>query len=140
MPKKEWKELGVKAEVTEANTEIKEKDYGDPIKQNPAGKKKFEVIKDLVNFAILDTKTKGPAANPSLTLTVCYKQKYVDKAGSIEKLKLGVYLDGEWDYLWEWKENDPNMVPCTEPGFAGAVQVRLKRKWADPQIGWGGGG
>ena len=140
MPKEEWKSHGVKAEVAEANTEINRKDYGSPIQQNPAGKKKFKLVRQLVNFEVLETATKTPAANPTLTLTVCYKQQDITGAGGIEKLKLGVYLDGEWDYLWEWKQNDPRMVACTEPGFVGAVEVKLKKKWADPPIGWGGGG
>ena len=140
MPRKVWKSLGVTADVAEVHTEIIKKPYGDPIRQNPAGKKKFKVVRNLVNFEVLDKTTRSPAHNPTLTMTVCYKQQDVNAAGGIENLKLGVYLNGEWDYLWEWKQNDPNMVECSEPGFVGAVVVRLKRKWADPAIGWGGGG
>ena len=140
MSRREWKSHGVTAEVAEANTRIDPKDYGSPIQQNPAGKKKFKVVRKLVNFEVVDETTGLPAAGPTLTLTVCYKQKDLNDVGGIENLKLGVYLDGEWDYLWEWKQNDPNMVACSEQGFVGAVIVRLKRKWADPAIGWGGGG
>lgn len=139
MPKREWKSDGVKVEVAEANMDINPKSYGNPIQQNPAGKKKFKLVRKLVNFEVLDKATRVAAANPTLTITVCYKQKDVTDAGGITKLKLGVYLNNEWDYLWEWKQNDPNMVACPEPGFAGAVRVRLTRRWADPPIGWGGG-
>ena len=138
MPKKEWKSDGVKAEVAETNTEIKPKPYGNPSQQNPAGKKKFKLVRKLVNFEVVNKGTTVAAANPTLTITVCYKQKDVTDAGGIAKLKLGVYRNNEWDYLWQWKQNDPNMVACPHSGFDGAVRVRLTGKWDDPPLAWGG--
>jgi hypothetical protein len=135
---KSWQAKGVRARVPEQagiEVEINEKPYGDP-----GSTSDFTVIRHLVNFEVVDKKTKNPVESfsPPMRLTVCYTQDDVDGAGDVNKLKLAAWDGKKWRNLpITCIGRDDCPCPFTGAGFVGAAEVLITARWADPPVAWG---
>ena len=131
MAVKEWSNKGVKAEVDDVNAEINEKDFG-----SPGSTGDFTVIRELVNFEVVNRNTKKPVEgfSPPMVITVCYTADDAAAAGGANRLKLGMWDGSAWKNI-PIKAADS----CPFSGFAGAVEAKITARWADPPIAWGGG-
>ena len=133
---KEWSKKGVKAIVPDDDAEINTKPYG-----NPVSKGNFTVIRDLVNFEVVNKHTKKPVSgfptSKPMVITVCYTEADATAAGGANKLKLAMWDDKSED----WKNIPINKADsCPFEDFAGAYEAKITSRWADPPVAWGGGG
>lgn len=97
----------------------------------------FTVIKEIGNFEVVDFADHPVSSASKVKLTVAYSADELGQVGNDKrKLKLGVYLGGQWQ-IYQWNQLTDLGKP-NEVDKPGSVEVEIEGDLSDPPLAWGG--
>jgi hypothetical protein len=98
----------------------------------------FSVIKEVGNFEVVDPANKPVKATSKVKLTVDYTANEIGQVNNDKrKLKLGVYLGGQWR-IYHWNQLT-DLGDANDYSSPGSIEVEIEGDLSDPPLAWGGG-